>query len=80
MDNHLVEATVVYKMGHQVFKAKMAIIGRNVQAIEEVPMEVPEYTDGALSRIRFPNGEGLFVADPYDTLKEKWIESLQSLE
>lgn len=78
MSKHLLEATATYKMGHQRFKARFAVIGRNIARIEEVPAEIPENADGALARIQLAHGESIFVTEQFEPLVEAWRETLDS--
>jgi hypothetical protein len=76
---YLLSITTVYKMGHQKLKSSMSIIGRNVVYIERVPEEVPEYSDGALTRVQVSSGQAFFCADTYDDLIARWEGTLGEL-
>lgn len=77
MTDHLLHVTLMYKMGHSMFKVKGAIQAKTIVAIEQVPEEMPEYADGMMSRLRLLAGEILMVADPYDNLVIEWNSLLE---
>ncbi len=74
---HIIELTAKYKMGHQVFAVPMSIIGRNIVRIEKILEEVPEFTDGFLSRAQLSTGETVFLGNSYDEAVKLWHDSLE---
>ncbi len=79
MSNYLLHVTTAYKMGHQRFTCSAAVLGRSINYVEEVPSEVPEYSDGMLTRIQLSPGGMLYVTEPYQAVVEAWDASLESL-
>lgn len=79
MLKHLLHVTPIYKLGHLRFTVKAAIIGRNINRIEHVPADAPEFVEGALTRIQLPTGEWLGVTEPYEEVVAEWEKTLESL-
>lgn len=71
-DSPIIKTKSRYKMGHTLMTCNVAIIARNIIRIEEVPMEVPDYQDGCLSRIQLSTGESLYSIELHDVLIERW--------
>lgn len=73
-----IEFTVQYKMGHTFLKCKTTMVARNVQYIQDVPPEIPEYTEGVNSLVAMPTGERLMCNDQYDDLSKTYAEAMES--
>lgn len=73
---NLIEATTMYKMGHQRFSAKVCINPRVIDSIRPVPEEISEHMDGAKSMITYINGQANYCIDEYEVLVRQWDESL----
>jgi len=75
---HLLQATAHYKTGgHQTFRVRITLIGRNINCIEEVPLETPEYLDGVLCRLELPNGRWVLLTDKYQDVIDAWHQTLE---
>jgi len=80
MSKHLIVVTAAYKMGHQRFKCKLQIVGRNILRIEEIPPDIPENQElGVNTRIQTSIGEYISVVEEYETVVAEWAETLESL-
>lgn len=80
MTKHTISVTAAYKMGHQRFKCKLVLIGRNILRIEEIPPDVPENQElGVNTRIQTSVGEFISVVEEYDVVIAEWLETLESL-
>lgn len=71
------EVSGSYKMGHTSLKTRATINPRSVQRIEEVPEELPEYSDGILCTVRFITGDHMYTSESYETVKDKWLKALE---
>jgi hypothetical protein len=77
--NPILEVNAQYKLGHSTFKTRCSIIGRNINRIEEIVEEIPDYADGVNARIELPTGMMFLVTDKYDDLVSRWKETLEGL-
>lgn len=63
-----------YRTGTGFIKARTTIAARNVQYIQEVPAETPEYTDGMVSCVSTPMGERIMSTEPYEDLSTRFSQ------
>lgn len=79
ISGHIIELTSMYKQGHQNLKCRMAIEGRSIVRIEEVPEDVPEHDDGHRTRIELISGAIIGLQDDYNEVLRMWNEGLTDL-
>lgn len=80
MPPQLVKGTVIYKIGHQRLKVPITLIATSIIRAEEVPMEIPDYADGALTRLELMTGESIMLSDSYAEWVESWEKALSTME
>lgn len=74
-----VEATAIYKIGHQRLRVKSCFGARGIQRIEEVPPETPD-SEGGLSRVVTVFGEPVLCAETFAELRDQWLKALSDDE
>lgn len=70
------EFTAKYRTGTGFITCKTTVAARNIQFIQEIPPETPEYKDGMISTI------GLVITsissvDSYESLSQKYTELME---
>lgn len=73
-----IEFTAQYKMGHTFLKCKTTVAARNLNFVQEVPPEVPDYADGVNSIVALPTGERLYCNDKYEDISKAYVEAMDS--
>ena len=73
-----IECTASYKMGHTFLKCRTTLAVRNINYIQEVPPEVPEYTDGINTRVALPTGEHLLVLETFDVVSKAYVDAMDT--
>ena len=74
---HILEVTACYKMGHQTLVVPVAIIARNINRIEKMPEEMPEFAEGINTRIQLPLGDWIPYGDKYEHVIDRWHTCLE---
>lgn len=68
-----IEFMAKYRTGTGFITCKTTIAVRNIQHIQEVPPETPEYQDGIISRVDDIIGT-IMTTEPYETLSARYNE------
>lgn len=72
----VVHLTTIYKLGHQRLRVQTGLHAKSIASVQEVPMEVPDYTDGVLTRVTIFSGESFMVTEEYSAVMKQWEEAL----
>lgn len=73
----LIEFTAHYKLGHTHMRVRTTIAARNIQTIQEIVEEIPEFMDGVRSCVEYPTGARVLSTDKYEDLVAKYEEAMK---
>lgn len=74
---HLVQATAIYKNGHQILRVPTSIMARCVIRVERVPEEMPQFLDGMVTIVHLLDQSQLYVTEDHVAVAEAVDAALQ---